>query len=786
MGVVEVKLLIMAGVCTLAAGAAVATLPSAAYASESDASAGGPPLKGFLAPAAMRSKSVSPLLIKEMSVITNEGIAPARAWQAIGVQGRVGAARLQARLEADMGETFAGVWFEPATAQLHVGVTSTEGRQKAVHTVAAAGLAGDITFTTVRSTWRQLLATQSQWNDRLAHLFALGAVQTALEPQRNAVNITISSALSASTRARIEREAEKTGVDVLVEVVPGRDLIATPSAATKCNKFATLEAYCSKPITSGVTTKGAVISCEMVAAGRGVWYYETKAECEERKKSGKEGTWFQQVGYCTAGPLAVTANKKKRYVLTAGHCINGETEHWFAINTKGEEGLIGPAREFSFGVNGGEKGATECKGKCDGGDYGELEIEQSGSWNRAVFNNPVFAVTAEWKKAGEISYPVKGERAPATSMTSCHEGQTSGESCGKINQVNVTLSYVTGCELLTESKMGEKYFSSEPTCLNFESVGGEGTWERKSYVVTGLVKVEAARPEFFAEKGDSGGPFLFIEANNEALMEGIYSGQGIFCKENGAESKGEQFFGAEAECRNTAGFPTGGMGKWERKQRAWFFPVDEALGKLKLELLTSGNEVVPPTFEPATKQKVTGTSGTAKLVAAGDSVTCSSDESSGEVSSATLIGSMVIHFAGCKSAGPEKSNCTAKSVGASEGAIVTSTLHAILGTTLPLPESGSEVGLLLLPSSGKTITELAANTCTVATKVTGTVAGLVEPVGVSQRTEKVIFGVTSGKQNVKDIDLSTGLVAPELVAFGAAATEETTESLTYEKAVEVV
>ncbi|MGD1058762.1 MAG: hypothetical protein ABR992_15265, partial [Solirubrobacteraceae bacterium] len=554
----------------------------------------------------------------------------------------------------------------------------------------------------------------------------------------------------------------------------------------KCNKFATFEAYCTKPITSGVTIKGAVINCDEVPENRvGVAYYQTKAECEERKKAGKEGTWAQLVPYCTAGPLAVTANKKKRYVLTAGHCLGGETEHWYAINVKKEEGLIGPAREFSYGAL--EKGATECRGKCEGGDYGEIEVERPGFWARAGLNNPLFAVTAEWKKAGEKSYPVAGERAPATSNTSCHEGQTTGESCGKINQVNVTIPYIASCELLKEAKKGEQYFATQAACLNFEQFGEEGAWERKSVVVSGLVKVEGPRPELIAEGGDSGGPFLFIKENNEALMEGTLSGGGIFCKENtGVVKKGEQFFKTQAECLNTETFPIGEEGEWERKQRAFFFPVKEALGKLKLELLTTANEIVRPEFEPSTKQKVTVTSGTTKLVAGTESVTCSSDESSGEVSSSTLIGNLAIHFSGCKSSGSKGSNCTVKSVGASEGAISTSTLHAILGVTLPEPETGSEVGLLLLPSSGKTITELAANACTVTTKVTGSLAGLVEPLGVSQKTGKVLFSVTSGKQNIKDIDLPAGLVAAELVAFSTTATEESSESLTYEKAIEVV
>jgi hypothetical protein len=785
----EMRLLTTGAACAATTVGLAAALVSPAHAAGSGPPLGGPPLKVFLAPAAMKSRSVSPLLAKELAALTNQGLSPARAWQAIVVQGRLAEAGMQGRLEADLGSSFGGVWFEAATAQLHVGVTSTTSRMRAQETVAHAGVTGDVTITVVRSTRDQLLAAQNAWNDKLARLLVLGQVQTGIEPEHNAMIVTLSSSVPASERAAIEREASSADVNVVIEVMPQHALIVTPQAATKCNLFVTYEAFCSKPITSGVTIKGAVVSCTEVANRVSVRAYKTKAECEERKKPGKEGTWLQTAPYCTAGPLAVTANKRKRYVLTAGHCLEGETEHWYGINVGREEGLIGPAREFSFGAL--ERGASECGGKCEGGDYGEIEIERPGLWSRPLANNPVFAVTAEWEKVAETSYPVKGRRAPAVGNTTCHQGQTTGGSCGPITRENVTFAYINeneGCVENEKSKEGEQFFETEKECREDEKIGKKGKWERRSTVVNGMVIVEGPSPQLITLGGDSGGPFMLIEANNEAVIEGILSGGGGFiCKENAAAAEGKQFFGKQEECEEQAKFPVGAEGKWERRQEAFFYPVEKALAKLNLELLTTANEVVPPVFEPATKQKVTGTSGTSKLVAATNSVTCSSDVLTGEVASSTLIGGVVIHFLGCKSSGSEGSNCTVKSTGSpGEGLILTSTLHGILGSVLPKPESGSEVGLLLLPVSGKTITTLGSNKCTLESAVTGDVAGLVEPTGGLQTTGKIVFGVTSGKQSIRDIDLSTGLVAPDLVAFSTTATEEGQESLTYEKAIEVV
>jgi hypothetical protein len=178
----------------------------------------------------------------------------------------------------------------------------------------------------------------------------------------------------------------------------------------------------------------------------------------------------------------------------------------------------------------------------------------------------------------------------------------------------------------------------------------------------------------------------------------------------------------------------------------------------------------------------TSTSKGGTLKAGADIIACAKDTSTGELTSTMLFGAVVIHFLECTSTSNGSTFCAIRSTNtSSEGLILTATLHAIVGLSLP----NREAGLLLLPASGKTWETLAANACTPETKVTGTVAGLVTPTGKAETTSKVVFSTASGKQQIKDLDTLAGLIEPQLTAFSESATEETTEEVTWGKAIEL-
>jgi streptogrisin C len=413
------------------------------------------------------SANVSTLLQRETEVLTRQGISAARASQAIDVQSEIARTEILSKIEAALGSAYAGAWFEPTSAQLHLGVTSPASRLAVEETVARAGLTGDVVATPVRSTWEQLLATEQRWNGMLASAFARGEVKLTLSPQLNAVSVTLSSAAPATERAALEREASASNIKVYVFVVPSSQLEITQDRQGVCKTFVKGKAYCEKPITAGVTIV---------------------------ESAGKP---------CTAGPLAIGKGNEssKTYVLTAGHCLVAGGEPWFGFTPAGVKGKIGPVVKIVNGLP---------------GDYGDILIEQPGFWSENG-NPSIYALTAEWKLTESTkSYPVRGERTPVVGFTNCHEGQTTGQSCGQIKAVS-----------------GVVY-------ININGVKKEG-----------LVEDKGAN----AEGGDSGGPWLFIESNNEVLMEGTLVGA--------------------TTITNTT---------------AYYEPLKTALEQLKLELLTTANE----------------------------------------------------------------------------------------------------------------------------------------------------------------------------------------------------
>jgi hypothetical protein len=203
---------------------------------------------------------------------------------------------------------------------------------------------------------------------------------------------------------------------------------------------------------------------------------------------------------------------------------------------------------------------------------------------------------------------------------------------------------------------------------------------------------------------------------------------------------------------------------------------------LAMSLVAASASSAAPTFKPGSGN-LTAKGGTSVLKASSDTVTCATNEAAGAIASSSLVGPFTIKFTGCSSSGATKSGCTIKNVGGTEGTIVTSTVHGVLGTVLN--PTGGAAGLLILPTSGKQFVTLAENSCTPETKVTGSVAGIVLPTGKSQTTGKLVLTVISSKQQITSIDTAGGNVEPALTAFSEPATQSTEDSITFSAAVEV-
>lgn len=335
-------------------------------------------------------------LSPELAVLTDRGIPPTRARQALRLQQRVIATPLVRQIGAALGSKFAGVWFEPAAAKLHVGVTSHASTKAVERLAARVGLAPDVIATPVRSTWNELLTAQSQWARRLARLIASGDARTGIDTSHNAVSIILTSLVSLSERDALRKAAAAAKVNIVVTVESPTQPRLTPSARKTCERsFTPGRAYCEEAITAGVG---------IVAEGAN----------------------------CTAGPMLI--EQDETWLLTAGHCLGGETAG---------EGFLATSVKSAF-LNGvlKEIGKEGTRYKNIDRDMAEVRVVPEAE--RGAFAEPlptpVPALMAEWgKELSTTPHTVAGlwESEITVGLIVCHEGSASGERCGEVLGINV-------------------------------------------------------------------------------------------------------------------------------------------------------------------------------------------------------------------------------------------------------------------------------------------------------------------------------------------------------------
>lgn len=324
------------------------------------------------------------------------GAPAAKADRLAEVEGAIARTDLAGRMQDALGDGFGGVWLEPSTARLHVGVTSAESRRGAEAVAVRAGLSEVVEETPVRSSWARLGAVQERWNRRLTDLFERNLVRTSLSPEGNAVVVELASRVPASTLTELRREASDSEVDVAIAVTPYPAL--TGESQARCAKFVADNAFCDPTIVGGVSIKNAKGSL------------------------------------CSAGPAVIRSDRSKyfwatdTYILTAGHCFGGGFfEQWTTSSKAGPWTTLGTSIEFKHGDK----------------DVGLISVAKP-TWATEGFI-PVIPSVAQWSKTAE-SEPqhVVGEAGPVVNAKACLSGQTTGLSCGKIAKVGVTEKFVDG------------------------------------------------------------------------------------------------------------------------------------------------------------------------------------------------------------------------------------------------------------------------------------------------------------------------------------------------------
>jgi hypothetical protein len=202
-------------------------------------------------------------------------------------------------------------------------------------------------------------------------------------------------------------------------------------------------------------------------------------------------------------------------------------------------------------------------------------------------------------------------------------------------------------------------------------------------------------------------------------------------------------------------------------------------------LAASAASAALPEFKPASGTFKTLALGSSTLTGGGNTVTCTASTGTGEITGAMSVGKVLVKFTGCQVETAGKATCVVKSKTGGTGEVATNTLSGLLGLILAtIGDYTLDVGEYLFPTSGSEFTSLIGG-CIVTSKVLGSVAGEVTPVGTLTLIGKVNFGVTGGKQDITKIDLLGGLMEPELEAFSAVATEATEDDITFNVKTEV-
>ncbi len=428
--------------------------------------------------------------------------SPDRSIQAAEAEAAITRTNLATKLEIALGSRFGGVWFEPSTAQLHVGVTSPASRQVAEAVAAEAGLARAVAETRVDSTWVELQAAQDRWDARLADLLEGGEASTSVAPDHNAVEVDLATPVSSSRRAALKQAAAADSVKVKILATPYPDLGVTPQA--RCKKFAVGEAFCDPPLVAGVT-----FDSEKV---------------EEARQT------------CTAGPTVLPKDRSKpaeatkTYVLTAGHCIEkagGVGKKWFAYNKEGEEK--------------GEKEVGSAIAFLNAGtDVGVVEVNTS-YWAKSKNFIPVVPTIAPWEKEEPEPFAVIAQKNPVKNTKSCMSGQKTGISCGEIVTIDQTIEVeevvtknlveVKGAEQVNGDSgapwFAEAQFKEETPTGYVEGthVGEKGATENPvfeplSVSLPELKKLKGLDLELLTKSNEKRHPFKFVAEGAPAVLTG--------------------------------------------------------------------------------------------------------------------------------------------------------------------------------------------------------------------------------------------------------------------------
>src|SRR6187549_2188709 len=134
-----------------------------------------------LAPGA--SAAVKPFEVEAYREALDVPGAVAEAY--LEVQAKGGKADIAGGLEEELGESFAGIWFDPESGEYVVPVASGSAGAAIGKEMRSAGLGDDYRSRVVERSWEELEAAQNQLDQKLGEFFEAELVYTSLDPRTN-------------------------------------------------------------------------------------------------------------------------------------------------------------------------------------------------------------------------------------------------------------------------------------------------------------------------------------------------------------------------------------------------------------------------------------------------------------------------------------------------------------------------------------------------------------------------------------------------------------------------
>jgi hypothetical protein len=316
------------------------------------------------------------------------GVRAAAAEAKLEVQDRAAESGLIEQVEQDLGDDYAGLWFDNAAGEFVVPVLAPSDHLSIGEAFAGVGLGGDYRTTTAQFSWAQLEAAHEGIDESLHSFIEDGLVKTSLDPRTNAVIVSV--AASAGNVERGEIASRMAGLGAKVEIRQ-EDIERFEIDRMSCD----IEAKsCGYPLRGGVVIRDT-----------------------------------NETVLCSAGFKAIGKADGKRFMLTAGHCAkNWPTFVAYDRDDPGPEGWftekkIGPTYAVASSGSGHEWASINATGSEWDGSPWPTEVALWGIDNQRVIN------------AESASY--MGEFV-------CHSGEWTGGSCGYVTRLDATETFTSG------------------------------------------------------------------------------------------------------------------------------------------------------------------------------------------------------------------------------------------------------------------------------------------------------------------------------------------------------